>query len=47
MRLGAAWKGKTLRMKTASIMSSGGRKLCLWVEGNCIFTEKFLYTRIY
>jgi hypothetical protein len=46
MRLGTVCKEETLRMKSASIMSSGGRKLCLWVEENCVPTEKFLYIYI-
>jgi hypothetical protein len=37
----------TLRVKNVSIVSSGERKLCLWVEENCVFTEKFLYIYIY
>jgi hypothetical protein len=43
--LGTACKGETLKMENVSIESSGGRKVCLWVEKNCIFKEKFLYTR--
>jgi hypothetical protein len=31
------------RMKNVSIVSSGGRKLCLWVEEYCVPTENFLY----
>jgi hypothetical protein len=39
MGLGTACKGETLRMKNVSIESSGGRKVCLWVEKNCVFKE--------
>jgi hypothetical protein len=35
MGLGTVYKGETLRMENVSIVSSGGRKLCLWVEENC------------
>jgi hypothetical protein len=38
--LGTAHKGETSRMKNVLIVSSGGRKLCLWVEENCVPTEK-------
>jgi hypothetical protein len=43
MGLGTICKEETLRMKDVSIVSSGGRKLCIWVEENCVPTEKFLY----
>jgi hypothetical protein len=43
MVLGTVFKEETLRMKSVSIVSSAGRKLCLWVEENCVPTEKFLY----
>jgi hypothetical protein len=33
----------TLNMKNVSILNSGGRRLCLWVEENYVFTEIFLY----
>jgi hypothetical protein len=43
MELGIASKGETLRMKNISIESfEGGKKLRLWVEENCVYTEKFL-----
>jgi hypothetical protein len=42
-----ACTGGTLRIKNVSIMSSGGRKLCLRVEENCVLTEKFQYIYIY
>jgi hypothetical protein len=29
------------RMNNVWIESSGGKNLCLWVEENCVFTEKF------
>jgi hypothetical protein len=34
MGLGTACKAETSRMKNVSIESSGGRKLCFWVEEN-------------
>jgi hypothetical protein len=34
-------------MMNVSIESSGRKKLCLRVEENCVFTEKFLYIYIY
>jgi hypothetical protein len=43
MGLGTACKEETLRMKNVSIVSSEGRKLCLWVEKDCVPTEKFIY----
>jgi hypothetical protein len=46
MGLGTACKEETSRMKNVLIKSFGGKKLCLWVEENCVFTEKFLYTHI-
>jgi hypothetical protein len=42
MGLGTACKGETLRMKNVLIVSSGGRKLYLCIEENCVPTEKFL-----
>jgi uncharacterized protein YodC (DUF2158 family) len=45
MGLGTVCKEKTLRM-IVSMVSSGGRKLCLWVEENSVPTEKFLYIYI-
>jgi hypothetical protein len=36
-------KEGTSGMKNVSIVSSGGRKLCLWFEENCAPTGKFLY----
>jgi hypothetical protein len=39
MGLGTACKDETLRMNNVSIVSSGGRKLRLWVEENCVFTK--------
>jgi hypothetical protein len=47
MGLKAACKEETLRMKNVSILSSGGRKLCILVDENCVHTEKFLYRYIY
>jgi hypothetical protein len=41
MALGKACKGETSRMTNVLIKSSGGRKLCLWVEKNCVPTEMF------
>jgi hypothetical protein len=48
-RLGlrTACKGENLRMKNVSIGSSGGKKLCLWVEENYVPTEKLLHIYIY
>jgi hypothetical protein len=43
MGLGTVCKEESSRIKNVSIVSSGGRKLCLWVEENCVPTEKFLY----
>jgi hypothetical protein len=43
MGVGTACKGEAPRMKNISIESSGGKKICLWVENNCVFTENFLY----
>jgi hypothetical protein len=40
--LGAAYKKETSRMKNVSVESSGGKKLCLWIEENCVSKEKFL-----
>jgi hypothetical protein len=42
MGLVTVCKEETSWMKTVSIVSSGGRKLCLWVEENCVLTE-FIY----
>jgi hypothetical protein len=42
MGSGTVGKGKTLRMKNVSIVSFGGRILCLWVEENCTPTETFI-----
>jgi hypothetical protein len=48
MGLGTACKGETSRVKNISIESPGGRKLCLWVEENCVFTGTIpKYTHIY
>jgi hypothetical protein len=47
MGLGTVCKEEMLRMKNVSIMRSGGRKLHLWVEENCVPTEKILYIYIY
>jgi hypothetical protein len=44
MGLGTACKGETVRMKNVSIESSGAKKICLWVEEKCVFTEKFTHT---
>jgi hypothetical protein len=44
--LGIACKEETSRMKNISNESSGGKKLCVWIEENCVFTEKSLYIRI-
>jgi hypothetical protein len=44
--LGTACKEETSRMKNVSIESSGGKKLCLWVEENCIHRKILIYTRI-
>jgi hypothetical protein len=44
MRLGTACREETLRVKNVSIMSSRGRKLCLWAEETCVVpTEKFTH----
>jgi hypothetical protein len=43
MGLGTACKEETSRIKNVLIQSSGGKKLCLLVEENCVFTEKFLH----
>jgi hypothetical protein len=43
--LGTEYKDVTIRMNSVSIQSSGGKKLCLWIEENCVFAEKSLYTR--
>jgi hypothetical protein len=40
--LGTACKEETSRRKNGSIKNSGEKKLCLWVEENCIFPEKYL-----
>jgi hypothetical protein len=40
MGLGTAGKGETSRMKNVSIESSGGKELRLWVEENCVFSER-------
>jgi hypothetical protein len=37
----------TLRVKNNSIESSGEKKLCLWIEGNCVFTEELIYIYIF
>jgi hypothetical protein len=42
MELGAACKKEISRLKNVSVESSGRKKLCLWVEENCVFKEKFL-----
>jgi hypothetical protein len=42
MGLGTTCREETLKMKDVSIVSSGGKKLCLWIEENCVFTRKFL-----
>jgi hypothetical protein len=42
MGLGASCKKETSRMKNISVESSGGKKICLWVEENYVFKEKFL-----
>jgi hypothetical protein len=47
MGLGTAYREETLRMNNVLIKSFGGNKLCLWVEENCIFTEKILSICIY
>jgi hypothetical protein len=36
MGLGTACKKENSRMMNVSIKSSEGKKLCLWVEENCI-----------
>jgi hypothetical protein len=46
MGLGPACKKETSRMKNVLIESSG-EKNCLWVEENCVFTEKFPNIYIY
>jgi hypothetical protein len=43
MGLGTAYKAETSKIENVSIKSSGRKKLCLWVEENCVFTEKFIY----
>jgi hypothetical protein len=43
MGLGTACKEETSRMKNVLILSSGGRKLCVWAEESCVCTEKFRY----
>jgi hypothetical protein len=49
MGLGTACKEEASRMKKVLSVSSGERKLCLWVEKNCVRTEKnhILYIYIY
>jgi hypothetical protein len=49
MGLGTICKEETLRMKNVSIVSSGGRKLCLWVEENCThrIIPIYIYVGIY
>jgi hypothetical protein len=37
-----ACKEETSRVKNVSIERSGGNKLYLWDEENCVVTEKFL-----
>jgi hypothetical protein len=44
MGLGTACKGETSWMKNVRIESSGRKRLYLWFEENCAFTEKFLYS---
>jgi hypothetical protein len=46
MGLRTECKEETLRIEDVSIVSSGGRKLCLWVEENCVPTDKFIYIYI-
>jgi hypothetical protein len=46
MRLRTEYKGKISRMKNVSTESSGRKKLCLWVEENCVFAEKFLIKKL-
>jgi hypothetical protein len=43
MGLGTACKEEALRMKNISIESSGGKKICLWVEENCIHRKIPIY----
>jgi hypothetical protein len=46
MGLGTVCKEETLRMKNFLIVSSGGRKLCLWVEENCVPTKNsYIYIK--
>jgi hypothetical protein len=33
------YKEETSRIRSISIKSSAGRKLCFWVEENCKYTE--------
>jgi hypothetical protein len=40
MELGTACKGETSRMGNVSIERTLEEKNCLWVEENCVFTEK-------
>jgi hypothetical protein len=36
-------KAENSTMNNLSIESSGGEKISIWVEENCVFTETFLY----
>jgi hypothetical protein len=40
--LGTVCKEETSRMRNVSIEIFRGKKLCLWVEENCVFTEYLL-----
>jgi hypothetical protein len=42
MELGRVCREETSKMGNVAIDSFGGNILCLWVEENCVFTEKFL-----
>jgi hypothetical protein len=47
MGLWTACREETLMIKNVLIESSGGRKLCLWIEENCVPTKKipiYIYT---
>jgi hypothetical protein len=47
MGLGTECKVKTSRMKNVLIKNSGGKKLCLWVEENCVFQGKIPLVKTY